>query len=279
MIADFEAPAPAVAEIIPRDVDFDLDPARATDWLGGSREKTLFLNALSILFPPGERFFISSVLAHRAKVADPQLKADVKNFVTQEGYHTREHIAYNRALNTILDADKLESELTEYLAWVKKTLPPGAPLLATCALEHFTAILAHDLLKNPEHLAGALPEYAKMWRWHALEECEHKAVAYDVFRAATGGLKEWQRMQVMALTTITFYRFIGKHCLALMRAQKMAKSPVSWAKLLWFVFGNPGIMRRTFKPYMRYYKSSFHPNDIDDSKELAVAKAEFAAWA
>ena len=86
-------------------------------------------------------------------------------------------------------------------------------------------------------------------------------------------------MQVMALTTVTFYRFIAKHCIALMRAQKMAKNPVSWAKLLWFVFGNPGIMRRTFKPYLQYYSSKFHPNDIDDSKELAVAKAEFAAWA
>lgn len=273
--------APPVVEqtITPRNLDFGLDEAHAMDWLDKSPEKTLFLNALSILFPPGERFFIASVLANRDKVTDPRLKADVKAFCQQEAYHTREHVAYNKALNTFVDADKLERELTDYLDWVKKTLPEGGPLLATCALEHFTAIMAHALLEDPNYIKGALPDYARMWTWHALEECEHKAVAFDVFRATMRGpLREYRRMLVMWLTTITFFEFIAKHVVALMRAQGLAKKPSSWAKLLWYVFGYPGIMRRIAGPYLRYYNPKFHPNDIDDSTALGRTRELVLSW-
>ena len=58
------------------------------------------------------------------------------------------------------------------------------------ALEHFTAILAHQLLANPKHLAGAEQEAADLWRWHAVEEIEHKGVAYDTWLHAT---RDWPR--------------------------------------------------------------------------------------
>jgi predicted metal-dependent hydrolase len=249
------------------------------DWLDRSPEKTLFLNALSILFPPGERFFIAAVLANRDKVSDPRLKRDVKAFCQQEAYHTREHVAYNKALNAFVDATKLERELTEYLEWVKKTLPEGGALLVTCALEHFTAIMAHALLEDPDYLKGALPDYERMWTWHALEECEHKAVAFDVFRATVRGpFREYRRILVMWLTTITFLQYIGKHCVALMRAQGLAKKPASWAKLLWYVFGSPGVLRRIIPPYLRYYNPGFHPNDIDDREALARTRTLVLSW-
>ncbi len=53
------------------------------------------------------------------------------------------------------------------------------------ALEHFTAILAHQLLADPRHLEGAEKETADLWRWHAVEEIEHKGVAYDTWLHAT----------------------------------------------------------------------------------------------
>src|SRR3546814_8693852 len=65
---------------------------------------------------------------------------------------------------------------------------PIASLAATMALEHFTAILAHELLKDSRHLASADAETAAMWRWHATEEIEHKGVAYDTWLHAT---KDW----------------------------------------------------------------------------------------
>jgi predicted metal-dependent hydrolase len=268
-----------VETITPRDVDFELDPSRAKDWLDRSQEKTIFLNALSILFPPGERFFIAAVLANRGTLTDPVLKNQVKAFCQQEAFHTREHVDYNAALQAFVDARKLDAELTQYLAWVKRTLPKGAPLLVTCALEHFTAILAHALLEDPSQLAGADPAYERMWVWHALEECEHKAVAFDVMRATMSGpFLELRRMVVMATTTVVFYTFIAKHVVALMRAQGLVWKPASWAKVLWYMFGNPGAMRRIVRPWAAYFRPGFHPNDLDDRAALARTRAMVAAW-
>src|SRR3546814_2150957 len=49
----------------------------------------------------------------------------------------------------------------------------------TCALPIST--LAHDALANPTHLGGAADEARQLWRWHAIEEIEHKAVAFDTY--------------------------------------------------------------------------------------------------
>ena len=118
-----------------------------------------------------------------------------------------------------------------------------------------------------------------MWVWHALEECEHKAVAFDVMRATMKGpFLELRRMAVMAMTTITFFRFIGKHIFALMRAQGLFWKPASLAKVLWYVFGNPGVMRRIAGPWAQYFRPNFHPNDLDDSAALSRTQAIVAAW-
>ena len=56
----------------------------------------------------------------------------------------------------------------------------------TAAYEHFTAVLATGMLTHPEWLAGTSAELALLWRWHAVEESEHKAVAFDLYRAMGG---------------------------------------------------------------------------------------------
>ena len=52
------------------------------------------------------------------------------------------------------DLSKLEAQVEKRLA-VTRGRPPIVSLAATMALEHFTAILAHQLLANPRHLDGA----------------------------------------------------------------------------------------------------------------------------
>jgi predicted metal-dependent hydrolase len=265
-------------EIRPRDIEFAIDAERIAEWNGGSFAATTLWNALSIMFPHGERYFIKSVAAFRDRIADPALLADVRGFVAQEALHTREHIAYNRALRSIVDADRLDAAVDEHLRWVWKTLPPLANLAATCALEHFTAIMAREILANPAHLRHADPVYARMWTWHALEECEHKSVAFDVFEAVTRNKRYWLRVRVMALATSTFVRFVGRHIVALMHARGLATSPKAWAALLWYLFGNPGVVRRTVMPYVKFYAPGFNPAHIDDGSVLDRTRRSVEAW-
>ena len=70
----------------------------------------------------------------------------------------------------------------EGVRWSEENLSPLARLAATVALEHLTAILAAALLDGRSgSLAGADPRVAELWRWHAVEETEHKSVAFDVY--------------------------------------------------------------------------------------------------
>jgi predicted metal-dependent hydrolase len=270
--------SPAI-NITPRNINFELDAAHINDWHSGSKERTLFMNALSMLFPVGERFFIYAVNLHRQHVTDPKLKAEVKAFTQQEGLHTREHIAYNEALQTVVDAAQIEADFEKHVEWFKKKLGSRRALLATCAFEHFTAILGEAVLDHPEYLAGAREDYKKVWTWHALEELEHKAVAYDVFRAAYGKKAEWNRIAVMPLVTMEFFGFLNKRLWALMKAQGLEKNAVSWAKLAWFMFGYPGVFRRIIPKYLKYYNTNFHPNDIDNEETLRRTNKVVSAWA
>src|SRR5690606_41942592 len=52
----------------------------------------------------------------------------------------------------------------------------------TCALEHFTAMLAETILEHPEMLEGMDERVLPLWLWHAVEESEHKSVAFDVYQ-------------------------------------------------------------------------------------------------
>ncbi len=275
-------PVQAQANFGPRDYDFHLNAERITDWCGGNKAATAWFNALSLMFPEGERFFIQSVAAFKNKVTDPVLLADIKAFTTQEALHTREHIEYNEVIGTIVDAVKLETDLKNHLAFVKKMLPKRAHLAATCALEHFTAILAHESLSNPYYFHNDKNDesFRRLWMWHALEETEHKAVSFDVMKAAFPGNKGyWMRCRVMLLTTLTFARFTSKHVIAMYKAQGMAKSPKAWLELANFLFGNPGHIRKIVLPWLQYFKPGFHPNDIDDKQIVADTRVAVAAFA
>src|SRR5690242_9767766 len=171
-------PSPAGLSISPRDRRFGRDTAGLRLWHGGRVEATAIYNALSTTFPKGEAFFVESVRAFR-EGAPPKLADEIKGFTTQEAIHSREHDAFNkRASKSGYDLTKLEAQVEKRLA-VTRDKPPIVSLAATMALEHFTAILAHELLADTRHLEGADEETAALWRWHAVEEIEHKGVAYD----------------------------------------------------------------------------------------------------
>jgi len=81
-----------------RDLRFNLPPERACDWHAQGSHVTHFFNALSLLFPAGERFFMDSVRHYRDDIDDPVLKKQVLGFIGQEAMHTREHVEYNDLL-------------------------------------------------------------------------------------------------------------------------------------------------------------------------------------
>ena len=271
-------PTPAELSITPRDRRFGRQATAPRLWHGGRVEATAIYNALSTTFPKGEAFFVESVRAFR-EGTPPKLAEEIKAFTTQEAIHSREHDAFNkRAENAGYDLSKLEAQVEKRLS-ITRARPPIVNVAATMALEHFTAILAHQLLANPQHLKGADPEAAELWRWHACEEIEHKGVAYDTWLYAT---RDWQRYtrwrvkaKVMLLVTRNFLVDRTAGALELMR-QDGVTGLKAWWLLLTYLWVRPGVFRKIAGAWLKFFLPAFHPWNEDD-RHLLGAYARIAS--
>ncbi len=256
-------------EIPRRQLDFAFDPAAVPrDWMNDDAFLTTHLDALSLLFPEGERFFVESVKQHKAFVTDPALQEAVRGFIGQEAMHGKEHRAFNEMLvgHGYREAPHVERRLRGFLKSVRKVLSPKSQLAVTCALEHFTATLAEALLDSPRMRNEFDASVRHLWLWHALEESEHKAVAYDVYRAAGGGYG--RRVGLMMLTTFVFFVALAITQGRLMKTRGILWKPWTWVRGLGRLYVWPGHFSRLIPAYFQYYLPRFHPNDRDTTQLL-----------
>jgi predicted metal-dependent hydrolase len=270
---------PANVRLTPRDLHFDVAAARQGHWLGGDPVGTAVFNALSLTFPDGERMFVDAVKNYRGQLSG-KLLDDVRAFNAQEHIHAREH----HALNELVDREKYP--VAEIEAFVQKRIAfahAGGPmrmLISTITLEHFTAMMAEMHARHQDLFDTTSPDIERLWRWHAMEETEHKAVAYDVFLEVT---KDWsplkrylRRCIAMALITYFFSRNITRFAARLLEAD--GYEPKAALKAVKdYVWKKPGIFSRGWKTYFAWYRPGFHPWDQDTRELVATWRAEFDA--
>lgn len=249
--------------ITPREkLDFGLDGDTPRYWFGGDAFKTRFFDALSTIFPEGERFFIACVRDFRDQARDPALQADIKAFIRQEAQHGLVHDRYNARLKAQgIDVDRLEG-ITRHLLFnvIRRYLPARQTLAETAAAEHLTAVMAHGFFDRKATLRGADPRMRALYAWHAMEEIEHKAVAFDVMQkvAKVGYLR---RIWAMLVVTLSF----NLHALLFTRAMlktdgfSRLQRLRLWAGGLWWLYGPGGLYMGVAGHYLRYFRPGFHP--------------------
>ena len=270
---------PADLTITPRDRRFGRGLKQDRWWLGGDPIATAFYNALSITFPRGEAFFVESVKAFRDG-APAKLEREIKAFVSQEVMHSREHVSFNRRVSDAgYDIAGLERKVVESLE-LTKDRPQILNLCVTMALEHYTGIMAQQFLATGAHFDTADTESRELWRWHAVEEIEHKGVAYDTWLHATKDWTRWKRWKVksimMMLVSKNFWINRYKGTIELLRQDGITGAKAHFG-LLWFMFGNPGIVRRLILPWLTYFMPGFHPWNHDDRHLIGKYDSEFEA--
>ena len=274
-----KATTPHDLVITPRDRRFGRGTRMGRWWLNNDPVATAFYNALSVTFPKGEGYFVDSVRRFRDGTP-PKLTAEINAFIKQEVMHTREHVAFNRhVVDQGYEVGLLDRDVDAALA-LTKGQPPIASLAATTALEHFTAMLAHELIANPRHLAGGDQQAAALWQWHAAEEIEHKGVAYDTWLHATKGWSRFARWRikslVMLITTWRFFTGRTRGMLELLRQDGLS-GPRVWARLFWYAFGNPGMARKVAGVWAAYFLPGFHPWKHDDRALIGLAESDYEA--
>jgi predicted metal-dependent hydrolase len=279
--ATFDLPSssatPGDLDIIVRDRRFLRDANPKRWWLGGDPVATAWFNALSATFPRGEAFFIESVKAFRDG-ASPRLTAEIRAFVKQEINHTREHIVLNKLAEASgYDVAFIDRRVEEMLA-LTKGRPEILNLAATMALEHFTAMLGHQLLANPKHLAGAEGDLGEIWRWHSIEEIEHKGVAYDTWLHATRDWSRWKRWKVKSLMMLVVTRrFVSNRVQD--AADLLAQDGLTgwkWKAKIWsYLLVRPGFLRLIARQWLAFFLPGFHPWNHDDRALIAKHEGEF----
>ena len=199
--------------IRPRRPDFDFSQSRA-HWAPNPEFAQIY-NAISVPVPYLERF-LNKVMARAAALLGSDndttraLKTDIRAFIRQESNHYTLHDRFNEVLRREgYDIASLETMIeAEYeRIWTTKSF---AFCLAYCeGFETLGPPGARTMLDGLEDMFdGADPEIVSLWKWHLMEEFEHRTVCYDAFKHFHGGY--FLRVYALAYQAVHLHGMVSK---------------------------------------------------------------------
>lgn len=230
-------------------------------WFANDPFLTHFLSSLSSLFPEGEFFFVTSMRNVRDLIEDPVMQKEISAFIGQEAMHSKEHKAFNDyATEHGIDVDFFHRRVGKLLKFGHKILSHKQQLAVTCALEHFTATVAAQLMRREDWNAQMNdPVMRKMWLWHAIEESEHKSVCYDTYQKL---YKDYPtRASAMVIAWSILAVVLADQQVRLMAKDGQLFNGKSWLKGMWSLFGYKGFISQQALPLLDYFRPGFHPED------------------
>lgn len=257
-----------MSTILPRIPDIDWSRDFDPNWLFGSKILTHGFNAFSFMLPVGEQYFHESAreVAKNIDLSNhPQLAQDVRDFTVQESMHAAQHRHYNEGLAKQGYENIIEPSIIWWKNAVTRCFSPITNLAIVCAYEHYTAILAEQMLNAPSEWFESSPDMALLWGWHAIEETEHKAVCFDLYVAAGGG---WLRRVSMFLLTSLFFNFVffmrAYFYLLYKDRRQSPRKPTSTVSLGSTMPLLRGPVASIFGALFDYLRPSFHPWQRDN---------------
>ena len=260
-----------------RKMDFSFSDVNEMDWYRGNPFLTAFIAVLSGTFPPGEQMFIESVRHFKDQVTDPQLLEDIKDFTRQEAHHTNQHKLANEKLESLgWRAQAIERRVEKAIALLNAKRSKRERLAATVCLEHITAIIAEYVLTHPKQMEGMHPSIRNMMVWHAIEEIEHKSVAFDVYMS-TGGSRKMLKRIMRAIAILFPTLTLARTFYLLFAARRMP----NWAQFkegFQMLFGKDGMITSIKAPFKDFYREDFHPEDHDNRELIEKWKKEIAEY-
>ena len=262
-------------EIKPRKMPFRFGADIPRHWFWGSPFATHVANGINLLFPLGERFFVRSVRHFADRIDDPELLQQVKGFVGQEVRHGLEHEKFFEVLEAQGYDIATFLRIYEAIAFkgLEKIFSPKMGLSVTVALEHFTATLAESALTR-DFLQQAHPTMRDLLLWHAAEELEHKAVAFDVLKKVDDSYV--LRIAGLLMASATLVPFWIAAAVVLMRQDRdvpLSKLLADRRRVKQVSHDDDG---RLVAAFIEYLRPGFHPNDRDDAH---LARSFFEAYA
>ena len=250
--------------IVRENIDFGLDGDIPRFWYAGDPYKTRLFDSMQLTFPEGERFFMRSVGAFRSAIKDPVLSQQVKDFMRQEGAHGIAHGTYHDALRRQgLPVDEMLSENKAVLDGFSARFSRGFNIALTSAFEHFTGLLAETFFSHAETTQGMDDRIRALMAWHAMEEMEHKCVAFDVMiEVGKVGYVTRSLALIRAMLRIRTITFGYADRLLKADGYGWFTRRAMFVKNLRWMFGKRGVLALPTGAFLGYFRPSFHPNDV-----------------
>ncbi|MDV6236658.1 metal-dependent hydrolase [Leptospira ellisii] len=236
-------------------------------WCGGNASLTHVLNAWTILFPEGEKYFIRTVQKYVPRLKEGQVKRNAIAFVGQEAQHAGEHRKFWRNLKE--QGYKFEGFMN-FVVWfafdlLERIFSERMNMAAVAGLEHYTSLVA-DLGLRSGLLKPAHPEMRRLFEWHAAEELEHKSAAFDVLKEVTESY--WIRVTGMCIASGIFFTFTLVAVLIFLWQDGILFRFKTQKELFRLLFTKEKVLPLTIAAAFRYFRFSFHP-DQEDNLHLA----------
>ena len=243
-------------------------------WFAGNAVATHLINGLNLLFPAGERFFIQSVRHYEARIDDPALRRQIRAFYAQEGHHGHAHERFFDLLGAQGYDVAPHQRFVEWLLHrvAPRALPPALRLSITVALEHYTARMAELPFDHP-YFARIDPAVRELLLWHAAEEIEHKAVAFDVLQKVAPG--RGVRLLGMAVATAWLLPIWGVFTLSLLARDELPLTRL--VTELRELAGEHFVVELFADALRDYLPADFHPLDHDSYPRVVEFLARFEA--
>jgi len=236
-----------------------LIPAR---WFKRQAFASIFFDAGSVSIPEAERLVISTAEEAAQYVIDPVLREKLHKLIAEETAHSRVHDAYNAYLaRKGYPVAKYEKEFAGWARWLNTRFSLMTRLAICATVEHFTACISRQILDTGIFEGEDVDERMdRVWTWHALEELDHRAIAFDLYTEMGG---TYARRFWSALIGSFLFMYIHNRCfLAFLRKKKLLRRWSAWKIGLPFLFGKNGIYRHFIPDWWKFFHPRFHPSLI-----------------
>jgi predicted metal-dependent hydrolase len=234
-------------------------------WCANDPFRTRFYQTMSLMAPEAERFFIASIRAYLDDIDDPVLRARCRDFIREEGQHSRVHHGLNAQIAAGTDdAGDLLRPTRRLLGWAQRRASRRFGLALTAAGEHLSAIMSELFLAGGRAREINDAHIREVYLWHAREEMGHRAVAFDLLQRRTG-VGYLQRSLALVLVSLIAPMVLVPLFVRLLRADAAGRRLATWRRGLAWLLGwhqqGPG-PAHLLRNYLHYFRPGFHPQQI-----------------
>lgn len=242
-----------------RPLQFDLSSVGEHDlvWSRTCPEFSVFMNALGLHVPHFERYLIHALRQAREQVQDPQLRRDISAIIGQEAHHAKNFLQVNQALaRRYPQVARFDAEAKQHFGTCAKNDSLKRLVGFTAGYETFTFLAGIIILPNYQRwFADSDPVMKAIWVWHQVEEVEHGAVAFDVYKFLYGRCEWYRKWMVLAALTHIAGETI-KTYLHMVRTEGWLRNPLKAIKTLGFC---ASMLTRLLISALPVLRKSYHP--------------------